>query len=143
MSRTTTVSLLSWRRILLVAITALVAALAVSFGKPTNANAFVDPSIVRADFVGWGEVRASYDRPQVCSLRIGYPCGDLRLPSYKTAYEWNGRSWVPQRIVGGTNVYIYPYSGSWSWAWTQRTGWLAMQRSDLSTGRVCPALAFC
>jgi hypothetical protein len=132
-----------WRRILLVAITALVAALAVSFSKPADAHAFVDPSIVRVNYVGWGEVRSDSTPARACPAIYPAPSYCYNRISFKTAYRWTGRSWVPQSIAGGTQVYIYPYTGSWAWIWTQRTGWLAIQRGELSTGQRCPTYAFC
>jgi hypothetical protein len=137
MSRT--ISIMSWRRVLMVAITALIAALAVSFSAPGDARAFMDPSVVRSGTTGWVQVRhqavacpAIYPTPAWCSQGRSI-----------TAWRWSGSSWSQSSLAGGTQVYAYPYSAPWHWVWTQRTGWLAVKSSDLTTGRTCPPGAFC
>ncbi len=129
------------RRILLVAITALVAALAMNAAKPAEAQAFVDPSIVFSSYQGWGAVR---DEPVACPAIYPQPAY-CSQPSTAVAYRWNAksRSWSTLRIYGGTQVYIYPFSGDWMWIWTQRTDWLAIKRGSLTTGKSCPTGAYC
>ncbi|MCW2922740.1 MAG: hypothetical protein JWM98_144 [Thermoleophilia bacterium] len=129
---TSLTSVATWRRTLLVGITALIALLAVSYSAPTEAHAIMDPTVVSANMApGWVYVR---DRSnyEVCGF-VG-PCG-------KQAWRWTGSTWQSTKIAWGSQVYYYPYTGSWAWIWTQGTGWLAVQRSDLSTGYHCQGYA--
>lgn len=137
MSRTTGTAM--WRRVLLMSITALIAALALSFSAPNDAHAFMDPSVVRESTTGWVYVR---DVPTACPAIFPVPASCYR-PRSIVAWQWTGRSWARSSLAAGTRVYAYPYSGSWHWVWTQRTGWLAVQRSDLTTGQTCPVGAYC
>lgn len=124
------------RRILLVAITALVATLAVSFSAPQEAHAFRDPTALTSSHQGWVYVRQGQG-----------PCPASPIPEYcdqpelVDAWRWSGSSWSRAHLVGGEQVYAYPYSGSWHWAWTQRTGWLAIQTAKLDTGYRCTGYA--
>ena len=118
----------TWRRILLVGVTALTALLAVSFAAPQEANAIMDPTIVPANKVGWVKTR-----PVVTCLAMIPEC----MNAGHTAYRWTGSGWQATRIGGGIDVYVYPYSSPWHWIWTQQTGWLAIQNSSLETGYSC------
>jgi hypothetical protein len=113
------------RRVLMLMLTALIAALAVSFAAPREAQAIRDPSIVSASHVGWVQTRSSYVNCLACAART-YP-----------AYRWSGGKWESARITAGIDVYVYPYSSPWHWIWTQRTGWLAVQNQYLTTGYSC------
>jgi hypothetical protein len=124
-------SVATWRRMLLLAITALTALLAVSFTAPQDAHAFMNPSVVTSQHVGWVNVKSG---PRICTT--DYPssyCGT----SPATAWRWSGRSWSQVSISAGTQVYAYPYTGAWHWIWTQRTGWLAIQTANLERQVTC------
>lgn len=127
----------SWRRILLVALTALIAALAISFSAPSDANAFVDSSAVFASTKGWVLVRST---PVACPAIYPSTCA---TGGTATAWRWANGAWSQTRIAGGTQVYAWPYTGSWHWIWTQPTGWLAIQTSTLDSGNRCPVGAYC
>lgn len=113
------------RRLLLIAITALVAALAVTMTAPREAHAFRNPNVVLPSHTGWVQTK-----PFMSCLAIGCPTGHA-------AWRWTGYSWQGTSIAGDTRVYAHPYTGSWHWIWTQRTGWLAIQTSALDTGYSC------
>ncbi len=128
-----------WRRILLVAIIALVGALAVSITAPAKADAFVDPATVFPSTKGW--VLTKSELPMCIAI---YPVPEeCKVPRRITAYRWTGSSWSKTSFSGGIWVYAWPYADGWHWAWTQKTGWLAVRTSDLTTGRTCPAGAYC
>ncbi|MCB0879773.1 MAG: hypothetical protein KDC46_12445 [Thermoleophilia bacterium] len=138
---TTTTGIAMWRRILLIAITALVGALAVSFSQPAKAEAFVNPSVVFPSTEGWVYVKS--DLPQACPAVWPTPSYCYKAPA-KTAWRWTGSTWKQTSIAGGTQVYALPYASGWHWVWIdRRTGWLAIRTSDLTTGRTCPPGAFC
>ena len=133
----TIIRVATWRRILLVGITALIALLAVSFSAPDEAHAFRDPTVVLQSHVGWvytkNEARicpAIYPAPAYCSQ-----------PASVAAWRWSGSAWQAASFRGGEQVYVYPYSAPWHWAWTQRTGWLAIHNSNLTTGYRCVGYA--
>ena len=132
-------SVAMWRRILLVAITALVGALAVSVSAPQDAEAFVNPATVFPSTKGWVLTKSE---PRICPAIYPAPAYCSK-PSPVTAYRWSGSSWSRTSLAGGIWVYAWPYADGWHWAWTQRTGWLAVRTSDLTTGRTCPAGAYC
>lgn len=113
------------RRLLLIAIVALVAALAVSVSAPPEAHAIRNPNVVLSSHVGWVETK-----PFMSCLAIGCPTGH-------GAWRWSGYAWQSTSIAGDSRVYAYPYSGPWHWIWTQRTGWLAIETSKLETGYSC------
>jgi hypothetical protein len=125
----------AWRRLLLATITALIALLAVSASAPGRAEAFMDPNIVTVDFVGWVHVR---EYVGICATSNPPRCTDS---STVQAWRWTGTRWSATRIGENASVYAYPYSGSWEWIWTQRTGWLAIQRSSLTRGYSCTGYA--
>ncbi len=122
----TILSTATWRRVLLVGITALIALLAVSFSAPDEAHAIRDPNIVLQSHVGWVETK-----PLMTCMAMG--CG---TPAHQ-AWRWSGSAWQATTIGSGVDVYVYPYSAPWHWIWTQRTGWLAIQNSSLQTGYSC------
>jgi hypothetical protein len=124
--RTTISSAALWRRLLLVGITTLIAMLAVSVSAPDEARAFRDPTIMTSNHVGWVETRPLYG-----CLALHCP-----VPTHQ-AWRWNGSTWSSVRLSGGLQVYVYPYSAPWHWVWTQKTGWLAIQNSALTTGYSC------
>ena len=138
---TTLSSVAMWRRILLVAITALIGALAVSFSQPAKAEAFVNPSVVLPSTKGWVYVRGA-DAVRACPAVWPTPRSCYVQPS-KVAWRWDGASWNQVSIAAGTSVYAWPYASGWHWIWTERTGWLAIRSSDLDSGRTCPVGAYC
>ncbi len=127
----------TWRRILLIGITALVALLAVSFSAPQEAHAIRSPNLVLPSHVGWVYVK---NEPRICPAIYPAPAY-CSQPSTVTAYRWTGTLWQSLSLVGGTSVYVYPYSAPWHWVWTQRTGWLAIHNSYLDTGYRCTGYA--
>lgn len=136
---TGTIGIVVWRRLLLVAITTLVATLAVSFSSPREAQALVDPSMIFPGTTGWVQVRS---RAVACPAIYPTPAWCSRASSV-ASWEWTGSSWTRRNLAAGTRVYAYPYSAPWHWVWHQRTGWLAVRTSDLTTGRTCPPGAYC
>jgi hypothetical protein len=126
-------SIATWRRILVVTITALIAMLAVSATAPTAANAFMSPTVVRSSHQGWVHVR---DVPRACPAIYPAPAY-CSAPARVTAWQWTYSGWQQSSIGGGTRVYAWPYSGQWHWIWTQQTGWLAIETARLETGYRC------
>ncbi len=125
----------TWRRVLIIAIAALIAALAISFSAPNDAHAFRNPNVVLPSHQGWVYVQgmgtiatcpAIYPVPEYCKRSQGI-----------VAWRWSGSAWSQASLAAGTRVYAYPYSGSWHWVWTQHTGWLATQTANLNTGYRC------
>lgn len=127
--RTSVLTIGAWRRLLLITIAALVAALAVSFSAPQQAHAIRNPNVVLSSHKGWVETRATVQ----CAAA---PCPGSSLQ----AYYWSGRAWYSYPIAGGQQVYAWPYTGEWHWIWTQRTGWLAIQTRLLDTGYRCEGI---
>lgn len=128
-----------WRRALFLAIAALIAALVASASAPERAEAFVNPSTVFPSTKGWVYVKSE---PVICPAIYPAPAY-CSQPSRVGAWHWSGSAWSQRSLAGGTSVYVWPYATGWHWAWTQRTGWLAVRTSDLTTGRTCPANAYC
>ena len=128
----------TWRRILLVGVTALVGLLAVSFSAPQEAQAFRNPTTVLPSHIGWIYVRSTGQ--VVCPAIYPVPayCNN---PQSVTAWRWDGALWSNAALAGGEQIYAYPYTGAWHWAWTQRTGWLAVQTAQLETGYRCTGYA--
>lgn len=135
---TTITSVAAWRRVLLLTIVALVAALAITVGAPPKeAHAIRNPTVVLASHTGWVYVRqapracpAIYPQPAYCST-----------PSSVAVWRWTGRTWTQAWVSEGAQVYAYPYASGWHWIWTSRTGWLAIQTSQLETGYRCSGAA--
>lgn len=121
------------RRVLFVAIIALIAALAVSVSVPSEAQAVRDPRVVFPHHKGWVKVN---DGLRACPMIYPTPSYCYQ-PAQVPAWRWTGRYWNATTITGGTWVYAHPYSGDWHWIWTQRTGWLAIKRTNLNTGYSC------
>ncbi len=125
----TILSAATWRRMLLLGITTLIAMLAVSFSAPQDAHAIRDPTIVTSGQVGWVKTRST-----IHCMAMTPGC---LAPGTHQAWRWNGSSWQSARVLENTDVYVYPYSAPWHWIWTQQTGWLAIQNSALTTGYSC------
>ncbi|MCW2924644.1 MAG: hypothetical protein JWM98_2048 [Thermoleophilia bacterium] len=53
-------------------------------------------------------------------------------PRY-TGWSWTNGAWKSVTLAGGTTGYLYPYAGApaWRWVYTPRTGWVAVQASDV------------
>lgn len=135
----TITSVAAWRRMLLITITALIAALAVSVSKPADAHAIVDPSVVFPSTKGWVYIR---NQPVACPMI--YPMPEYcKTGGNVTAWRWSGTAWSKVTMRGGTSVYAWPYASGWHWIWTRGTGWLAIRTSELTTGRTCPVGAYC
>jgi hypothetical protein len=126
-----------WRRLLLVAIVALVGALVAAFTAPTEAHAIRDPTVVLSAHKGWVYVR---DEPRACPMIYPTPAYCYE-PSRVATWQWTSSGWRSSTIAGGTSVYAWPYASGWHWIWTQRTGWLAIQTSKLTTGYSCTGWA--
>lgn len=125
MSRTLT-GVAVWRRIALVAVTMMIAVLALSAGAPQEAQAFRDPNTVLANHEGWVKTR-----PLASCLALSCPV------AMHQAYQWTGREWRSVWLNSGIDVYVYPYSSPWHWVWTRKSGWLAVPNSSLETGYHC------
>lgn len=117
-ARTTTLA--ASRRVLMIALLALIATLGIAAsGAGTVSAAPIYPTYTGHAYVRSAPVYTRCYYEATCRV-------------YATTYQWTGIGWRPIALPRRTQVYAYPLSVYWHWAWTQRTGWVAISTAELS-----------
>jgi hypothetical protein len=114
------------RRLILLGLAILVAAIASNAAAPATADAIFVDYRVPASHQGWVYVKSS--AADVCTRSLPPQCR-------ASAWRWSGSAWTQSSVSTSTQVYAYPYASGWHWIWTQHTGWLAIETNKLERYR--------